>query len=220
MKQRDIVLVFAATVALLCAAAYAAGRWIAPPAEVGSRGRPAWTPPAAATAPTSAVTLTAFARPAASPSPGRTAPAPAPTTTLAPAGRLTPTAMLTSTATFTPTLEPPSAFAFELAQEVRHSSGDCPGAYILGRVTDAQGRPLANVRLRLADEYGNQQTQVSKSGAGEAGRYDFPLFGPPRRFYLSVVDAQGRRLSPEVEIPHGVGLAAQATCHWADWRRR
>jgi hypothetical protein len=105
-------------------------------------------------------------------------------------------------------------------QAVRHTAGDCPGAYILGHVTDAQGAPLANVRLRLTDEYGNQQTQTTKSGAGEVGRYDFPLFGPPRRFYLSVVDAQDRPLSPVIEIPHGVGAAPQATCHWADWRRR
>jgi len=35
-----------------------------------------------------------------------------------------------------------------------------------------------------------------------------------------VTDTQGRPLSPVVEIPHGVGSAAEAKCHWADWQRQ
>lgn len=208
MSQRYAIPVFAVTVLLICGGAYAAGRWLLPPGQVEPGGRPAWTPPASAPTARSAASPTVTVRPAASPTPARA--------TLAP----TPTAAPTFTAAFTSTPEAPIAFAFALRAEVRHSTGDCPGAYILGRVTDAQARPLAGVRLQLVDEYGNQQTQISKSGANEVGRYDFPLFGPPRRFYLSVVDAQNRPLSPVIEIPHGVGGAPQATCHWADWQRR
>lgn len=218
MKQRYIAFAFAATVALLCGTAYAAGRWLTPAGPIELHGRPVWTPPAAATTARSAATPTASGRPAATPSPAGTAAAPAPSA--APAGRLTPTATPTPTITPTPSPAPPLAFAFEPLAAVRHSVGDCPGAYILGRVTDAQGRPLANVRLQLADEYGNQQMQISKSVAGEVGRYDFPLFGPPRRFFLSVVDVAGQPISPRIEIPHGVGPDAAATCHWVDWQRR
>ena len=75
------------------------------------------------------------------------------------------------------------------------------------------------MRLRLADEYGNEEFKMTKGGA-DAGRYDFPIFGPPRRFYLSVVDGSARPLSTQVEIPHGVGADAQAQCHWVDWRRQ
>lgn len=208
MSQRYAILVFAITVLLICGGAYAAGRWLLPPGQIEPSGRPAWTPPASAPTVRSAASPTVTGRPTASPTPARTAPAP------------TPTAAPTFTAAFTSTPEAPIAFAFQLRAEVRHSTGDCPGAYILGRVADAQGRPLAGVRLQLVDEYGNQQTQISKSGANEVGRYDFPLFGPPRRFYLSVVDAQNRPLSPVIEISHGVGVALQATCHWADWQQR
>jgi hypothetical protein len=103
---------------------------------------------------------------------------------------------------------------------MRDSAGDCPGAYILGVVTDQAGSGLASVRLWLVDEYGNQDTKTTKSAAGEVGRYDFPLFGPPRRFYLTVVDASGHPISPRVEVLHGLGASAQASCHWVDWQRR
>jgi hypothetical protein len=90
----------------------------------------------------------------------------------------------------------------------------------LGSVIDQTGKPMPDVMLRLTDEYGNQQTQTTKQVASELGRYDFPLFGPPRRFFISVIDSQGRPLSPVVEISHGVGSAAEAKCHWADWQRQ
>ena len=86
-------------------------------------------------------------------------------------------------------------------------------------MTDPGGAALPEVRLRLADEYGNEESKMTKGGA-DAGRYDFPIFGPPRRFYLSVVDGNARPLSTRTEIPHGVGADAQAQCHWVDWRRQ
>jgi hypothetical protein len=125
----------------------------------------------------------------------------------------------TETETATPSPSPEAAFPFLLARPVRHSMGDCPGAYILGLVTDRNGVPLSDVRLRLVDEFGNEEFKVTKGGA-DAGRYDFPIFGPPRIFFLSVVDGNTRPNSPRIEIPHGVGADAQAQCHWADWRRQ
>jgi hypothetical protein len=228
MRQRYAILVFLVVVVILCAGAYAIGRLVLPAGQAEFRPRPVWTPPGATPAGQAGVTPTI--RGSATPgSPGRTA-TPTSRATIPPArSTVEPTALPaqtssptpTATATESPTPEATAAaFAFELARPVRHSSGDCPGSYILGRITDARGGPLANVRLKLSDEYGNQQTQISKAAASEVGRYDFPLFGAPRRFYLSVVDAQGRPLSPEIEIPHGVGVASQATCHWADWQQR
>jgi hypothetical protein len=226
MRRHYAVLVFLAAVLILCTGAYMAGQLILPAGQAEFRPRPAWTPPGATPAGQAAATPTVRSS-ATSGLPGRTA-TPAARATIPSAQRTTePTGLLAQTSSPTPTatetLTPEVtavAYAFELARPVRHSSGDCPGSYILGRITDARGGPLANVRLKLIDEYGNQQMQTSKAGAGEVGRYDFPLFGPPRRFYLSVVDAQGRQLSPVVEIPHGVGAAPQTTCHWADWQQR
>jgi hypothetical protein len=104
--------------------------------------------------------------------------------------------------------------------QVRYSSGDCPGNYILGRVTGANGKPMPNVRLLLVDEYGNAQAKLTKAGATEAGQYDFPLFGAHRRFYLSIVDDNGNPLSPVVEIDYGVGTDPGAACHRLDWRKQ
>ena len=125
----------------------------------------------------------------------------------------------TETETVSPSPSPVAALPFLPARPVRHSVGDCPGNYILGAVTDRGGEPLPDVRLLLVDEYGNAETKTTKGGA-DAGRYDFPIFGPPRRFYLSVVDSSTRPISPRIEIPYGVGADAQATCHWADWQRQ
>jgi hypothetical protein len=125
----------------------------------------------------------------------------------------------TSTETSLPSPSPVSGFAFDLTRPVRHGSGDCPGTYILGQIADRTGNALPDVRLRLVDEYNNQQTTATKSGA-DAGRFDFPIFGPPRRFYLTVVDGSGQPVSPRIEIQHGSGADAQATCHWVDWQRR
>ncbi len=128
------------------------------------------------------------------------------------------------TVTPAPTAEesptPAPAYLYALARPVRYSTGDCPGTYILGQVTDRTGAPLPDVRLYLVDQYGNAATAVSKSGAADAGRYDFPLSGPARRFFLTVIDAGGRQLSPQLEIGYGLVPEPQATCFWVDWRRR
>ncbi len=84
---------------------------------------------------------------------------------------------------------------------MRYSNGDCPGTYALGTVTDRSGAPIAGVRLSLVDEYGNAATAVTKPGPGDTGRYDFPMGGPPRRFYMTVVDEGGRALSPPRRDP-------------------
>jgi hypothetical protein len=229
MRGMTLPLLFLAAVAVLCAGAFAIASLVAPawPAGDPPRGRPA---PAASPTPTLAArrwTAAPAASPVqyapatatATPAPLRTAVRPTPTVEAQPVS--TPTPTVTPTATAAPATNARAADdAFALVRPVRNSTGDCPGSYILGSVVDPFGAPLPGVSLRLADEYGNQQIQKTKQGAGEAGRYDFPLFGPPRRFFLSVVDSQGRPLSREVEIPHGVGPAASAQCHWADWKRQ
>jgi hypothetical protein len=120
------------------------------------------------------------------------------------------------------TATPESAFPFLLSHAVQNSSGDCGGNnLIVGRVTDRNGRGLGDVHLRLTDEFNAvNDTRSTKSVANEVGKYDFPLFGPGRHFYVTIVDANGNPLSERADIPHGVGPEAKATCHAVDWKER
>lgn len=242
MRQRIYVVAFVCLVVLACAAGALAGRYLWQRFQQDFAPRQTWSPPGLEASPSPrAVVVPTTALPTRLPSttatrPSITTPRPvtltpipptaqptvAPTSTEAPSGPplVSPTPSLTPGATPSPTRTPQPAYEYVLARPVRHSTGDCPGTYILGLVTDRAGNPLPGVRLWLVDEYGNQDTKVTKSGATDLGRYDFPVFPPPRRFYLSVVDATGHPVSPRIEIAHGMGSNADASCHWVDWQRQ
>jgi hypothetical protein len=243
MHQGGYVIGFVVVVLVGCLGAFLGGRLLwqnlqgtpqtastwTPPDDVAAAmtsapGAAAGTPaPAAQNGPTPPavirVTLTQIVVPTVlAPTPDLSTPTPDPyAPTLAPYEPLTSTTSLTPTVTVT---VEPAGVQYVLANPVRHSSGDCPGNYILGHVVDAKGNPLPNITLLLVDEYGNQETKVSKAGAAEAGRYDFPLFGAPRKFTLAIIDASGRLLSTKIEVPVGSGTAVGMTCHWVDFRKR
>jgi hypothetical protein len=122
-------------------------------------------------------------------------------------------------ATPEPSATPIPAYPFALARAVRYTSGDCPGTYALGLVTDRNGNPLPGIRLSLVDEFGNASTAVTKPGPGDTGRYDFPMGGPPRRFFITVVDDAERPLSPSIEVLHDLPPQEGKGCRWIDWRR-
>jgi hypothetical protein len=240
MRQRGYVIAFVVVLLVGCLGAFVGGRLLWQNIQGGSSAAGAWTPPVdiaavtaapvsvAATTPVAAqpgnptppavirMTLTQVVPPTVViPTPDLSTPTPDPfAPTMVPYRPLTPTLPVTVTVTTIP-----AGVEYVLANPVRHSNGDCPGNYILGHVMDAQGNPLPNVTLQLVDEYGNRETKVSKGG-NEAGRYDFPLFGPPRKFTVAVVDANGDLLSPQVQVPVGSGPAADMTCHWVDFRKR
>jgi hypothetical protein len=235
MRQRGYLIAFVLVLLIACVGGFFGGRFLIRRLQQDFGSQSTWAPPTMALqTPQGQVTPAPLltVRPDPSPSgavrPVSTAPAPTriQVTVPAPASVETPVSAEpssgptpTETETVLPSPSPVPVFPFLSARPVRHSSGDCPGSYILGQVTDRSGTPLPDVRLLLVDEYGNQEIKVTKGGA-DAGRYDFPVFGPPRRFYLSVVDGNSRPISPRIEIPHGVGADAQGTCHWADWRRQ
>jgi len=235
MGRRGYTAVFVLVLLMACAGGFLGGRFLIRRLQQDFGSRTTWAPPAVTpSAGESQITPTSLtpARPEstrsnpARPIPATATPARIMVTVPAPEGVEPPTVETATaepkpveTAVVSPSPSPVAAFPFLLSKPVRHSTGDCPGNYILGLVTDRSGNPLSAVRLLLIDEYGNQEIQVTKAGA-DAGRYDFPIFGPPRRFYLTVVDAGTRPTSPRIEISHGVGADAQATCHWADWRRQ
>jgi hypothetical protein len=237
MRQRGYLIAFVLVLMAACVGGFFGGRFLIRrlQQDFGSQGT--WAPPTvSASAQTGGGTPEAAANARPTSSLSRSTPpvlaTPIPTRILvtvpAPAGVETPASDMASpepqptpaeTETAVPSPSPAAAFPFLLARPVRHSTGDCPGAYILGQVTDRSGAPLPDVRLLLEDEYGNEEFKITKGGA-DAGRYDFPIFGPPRRFFLSVVDGSTHPNSPQIEVPHGVGADAQAQCHWVDWRRQ
>jgi len=237
MRQRGYLIIFVLVLLIACVGGFVGGRFLIRRLQQDFGAQDTWAPPTvSASAQTGGATpgAAATARPTLSLSRGTPSvlATPIPTRILvtvpAPAGAETPAPDVaspgpepspTETETAAPSPSPAAAFPFLLARPVRHSTGDCPGAYILGLVTDRGGAPLPDVRLRLVDEFGNEEFKVTKGGA-DAGRYDFPIFGPPRRFFLTVVDGSTRANSPRIEVPHGVGADAQAQCHWVDWRRQ
>lgn len=237
MRQRGYIIAFVMVLLLACAGGFFGGRFLLERAQQDFALRPGWTPPPASPVAEALPPLTATAGVApgatalATPRPTATVvvvPTPTgipalPTATMPPALK-TPAETLTETPSPMPPPSPTPVFPYSLARPVRASSGDCPGmpglVYVLGQVTDRAGSPLSDVRLKLMDEYGNVAFAVSKASQADLGRYDFPVTGPARRLYLSVVDAVERPLSAEVEIRYGLPPTAEATCHWADWRRR
>lgn len=236
MRRRGYAIAFALVLLLACVGGFFGGRLLLERLQQDFVPRPGWTPqlteePATgeATAPPAAPATVAVAQPRPTATtlvvatPTGVPPVQAKPSDTPPPAAATPgagTAQPEETETASPTPSPHAAFAYALAQPVRHTTGDCPGVYVLGLVTDRAGNSLPNIRLKLVDEYGNLATAVSKSGQDDLGRYDFPLSGPPRRFYLTVVDEAGGALSAEIEIRHGLEPDAEATCHWVDWRRQ
>jgi penicillin-binding protein 1C len=105
--------------------------------------------------------------------------------------------------------------AYGLAQPVTHHR-ECPGNYIMGRVLNAAGGPVAGVRLTMVDQWGNRAEAVSKSGATDYGSYDFPLNPFANRYTVTVVDGSGRPISAPVTVEHLQG-AGNAPCHTVIW---
>jgi hypothetical protein len=105
---------------------------------------------------------------------------------------------------------------YGLAQPVTHHR-DCPGTYIMGRVLNAAGGPVAGVRLTMVDQWGNRAEAVSKSGAADYGAYDFLLNPFANRYTITVVDGSGRPISAPVTVDHLQGSGGDAPCHTVIW---
>lgn len=135
----------------------------------------------------------------------------------------TPTVTPAPSATTLPTPAPPptaaaSPYRFlpvgEAQPDPSHPCPSCPHApaYIVGRVVDAAGRPLANVRLLCYNEWHRYPIVASKAG----GEYDFAIIQAETTWHVVVLDQADQPISPEVAVhfdPH-------ETCRYLlDWRR-
>ncbi len=98
----------------------------------------------------------------------------------------------------------------------------CPGQYVMGMAVDERGRPLPGVSVMLFDAWDNAYQAVSKSGAGDTGRFDFPIYGQdsPQRLTLQVTDANGNPIGAPILVPHRVDEASNQPCHHLVVKRR
>jgi hypothetical protein len=102
---------------------------------------------------------------------------------------------------------------YTLSGPIVHNSA-CPGNYVMGQVLGLDGAPLAGVRVRLQDAWGNQAIAVSKNGQGDHGMFDFPIYGDgPQNLLVTVIDEAGNPLSSDITIPHKLDAASDTPCH-------
>jgi penicillin-binding protein 1C len=107
---------------------------------------------------------------------------------------------------------PASAGRYQLAN-IYHDD-TCPGRYVMGRVLNWEGGPVAGVRISLVDSWGNYYEAISKSGAGDFGHFDFPLYSDsPQDLRLTVLDGAGTPISPTVIVPHRRSAESEFPCH-------
>ncbi len=103
--------------------------------------------------------------------------------------------------------------AYHLAAPIVHDN-NCPGQYVMGQVIDGTGAPLAGVSIKMSDEWGNEATTVSKSGAADYGMFDFPIpSGGPYNLYITVLGEGGVPISATFTIPHHQGEGGDLSCH-------
>lgn len=98
----------------------------------------------------------------------------------------------------------------------------CPGQYVMGQAVDDRGVALPGVTIRLTDAWDNTYETVSKSGANDTGRFDFPIYGrdAPQRFTLQVLDAHGNPNASPIVVPHRTDEYSNKPCHHLIVRRR
>lgn len=98
----------------------------------------------------------------------------------------------------------------------------CPGEYVMGQAIDDRGIALPGLTIRLTDAWDNTFQTVSKSGANDAGRFDFPIYGwgDPQSFTLQVLDANGNPNGSPILIPHRTDQSSNTRCHHLVVRRQ
>ena len=83
------------------------------------------------------------------------------------------------------------------------SDSNCPGSYIMGRILNAQGGPVAGATVIMQDEWGNKFVAVSKSGESDYGGFDFPLgYASAVSLNITVLDEAGNPAGPTVTVRH------------------
>ena len=86
---------------------------------------------------------------------------------------------------------------------------------MMGRILNGQGGPVAGVRVRMLDGWGNYYESMSKSGSADFGIFDFPLYSDtPQDLRITVLDGSGNPISPTVTVPHNRSEESSFPCHF------
>ena len=94
-------------------------------------------------------------------------------------------------------------------------SHPCPGcplapAYIVGRVMNAAGNPLAGVRLVCYNEW-HRYPIVASKGSGD---YDFNITQADTTWYVVVLNEADGPISPEVAVPFKLTESCRYILNW------
>jgi hypothetical protein len=82
----------------------------------------------------------------------------------------------------------------------------------VGRVVDAEGNPLAGVRLVCYNEWHRYPVVASKA----SGEYDFVINQAATTWYIAALNETDRAISPEAAV---IFDPDQACRYILDWRR-
>ena len=98
----------------------------------------------------------------------------------------------------------------------------CPGQYVMGQAVDDRGVALPGVTIRLTDAWDNSYQTVSKSGANDTGRFDFPIYNreAPQSLTLQFLDANGNPSGSPILVPHRTDETSDKPCHHLVVRRQ
>lgn len=215
MQDRTYAIAFLLILAIICLGAYVAVTTVlfSPRAPTISLRTP--TPPATLEV-TATPTLPLFPTPTSPPSlvtPVAPTPTPPPPAIPTPSPSPTPAPEPSPTGpTPTPALPTPvGGFLYRL----RSIEGpNCQrGAYIRGRVYDAQGNGEPGVRVHLFNPWGYSRIKETK-GDPERGEYDFVLGGDSALFHIEIVNSAGQAISPTWDIDYEGGCTT-----FLDWQR-
>lgn len=212
MRERSSIIAIVVVLAICCLGAYVAisGFWNSQPPASGTGANLIATPvmtvlPAQTLAPTKPVVIAppTPASPVAVPSPLgafqtiTAAVAPPPTAivraTAPPAATPTPAAPPCNSP-YCPRGGPPDA-------TLGPGSVECPPNYIFGRVVDANGKGIPDLRIRFTDPTGDGGTTTTKSQSAYdvAGGYNIPT-GQPGSSWLVWLEVNNNPASPKVTV--------------------
>ncbi|MFQ5886398.1 MAG: hypothetical protein ACE5II_04095 [Anaerolineae bacterium] len=216
MQDRTYAIAFLLILAIICLGAYVAVTTVLfrPRVPTISLGTP--SPPTSLEV-TSTPTLPLFPTPTSLPSlvtPVAPTPTPLPPATPTPSPSPTPTPEPSPTAP-TPTPAPPTPVGGFLYRLLSIEGPNCQrGAYIRGRVYDAQGKGEPGVRVHLFNPWGYSEIKETKGDPDNRGEYDFVLGPDSARFNIEIVNSAGQAISATWDIDYQGGCTA-----FVNWQR-
>jgi len=111
-----------------------------------------------------------------------------------------------------PTPAPVPALPFRLAgPPAADPNASC--CYILGTIRDAAGTGLEGVRVQVSTMWTEPVVSTSKGGV-DLGKYDIPIGYDAVTWNILLVDAEGKQISSQVQVPFDPAVAGAYRVDW------